>query len=107
MIVVEPLMPASDAMDVLFTLAAVNACAPVGLIPVMLTELVTDPVGPVVPCVLTVIGPELKRLAGPYCTLPVGAVAVIGMAEPPGGSVTVGVGPIGGWGEPKRVTLLA
>ena len=72
----------------------------------MLVELVADPLGPVVPRVLTVIGPEVKTIAGPYRASPVAAVAVIGTAEPPAGSVTVGAGPRGIGAPPKRLTLL-
>jgi ABC-type cobalamin transport system permease subunit len=64
----------------------------------MLVELVTDRVGPVVPWVLTVIGPDEKNLAGPTAALAVGALAVIGSTEPPAGRTTLGVGaPVAGW----------
>ena len=72
----------------------------------MSVEVVTDPPGPFVPWVLTLSGPELKTVAGPYCARPVVALAVIGTFEPPGGSVTVGVGPRVLAAAPKRLTLL-
>jgi hypothetical protein len=56
--------------------------------------------------VLTVNWPEVKNVAGPYVALPVGAVAVIPLAEPDAGSVTVGVGPRVLGGPPKRLMLL-
>jgi hypothetical protein len=105
-IVAERATPVSETLQVLATLAAVNTSWPDVLTFWMLVELVTDPLAPVVPRALTVIGPELKTIAGPYCALPVGAVAVTGTAEPPAGSVTVGAGPRGLAGPPKRLTLL-
>lgn len=87
------------------TLPAVNTSFPDVLTVWILVELVTDPPVPVVPCVLTPSGPEENWMAGPYCALPVGAVAVIGKAEPPGGSVTVGAGPRTLGGPPKSPTL--
>ncbi|MEO7518524.1 MAG: hypothetical protein ABIY58_07180 [Acidimicrobiales bacterium] len=104
-IVTEPVAPASEAVHVLDALVAVNTSWAEVLMLVMLVELVTDPVGPVVPWVLTVIGPELKKRAGPAEALPVAAVAVRGTADPPAGSVTVGVGPTGGWAIPNRLAL--
>ena len=44
-------------------------------------------------------------MAGPTTALPVGAVAVTGVVEPPAGSVTVGAGPRVFTGPPKRLTL--
>ncbi|MEO5680068.1 MAG: hypothetical protein ABIS47_10405 [Acidimicrobiales bacterium] len=106
MIVVVPLSaPVADDVQLLEALPAVKtSCADV-LMLVMLVELVTDPEGPVAPWVLTVSGPDEKNLAGPTRTLPVGSEAVIGMAEPPGGSVTTGLGPCVVAVPPKRLTL--
>jgi hypothetical protein len=72
----------------------------------MLVEVVTEPPVPVVPRVLTSNLPEEKMIAGPYCAVPEAAVAVIGLAEPLAGSVTVGAGPRTPGGPPKRLTLL-
>lgn len=58
-----------------------------------------------VPSVLTDTGPELKRVAGPKTTVSEASVAVSGVAEPPDGSVTDGLGPNAGWAPPKRVML--
>jgi len=99
-------------------------------------ELVTLPLGPVVPWVLTLRGPEggdvwlwvgslarfgywpLKILAGPYWAVaPSSSVAVIGDTEPVPGSVTSGADPAPGAlgscpqprymnGPPKRLTLV-
>ena len=44
--------------------------------------------------------------AGPYTASSEGSVAVTGVAEPPAGRVTVGAGPFGMNGPPKRLTLL-
>lgn len=107
-----------------------------GLRSVMSTELVTLPLGPVVPWVLTVIGPDggaaktcsgqmpPKITAGPYrAAAPSGSVAVIGVAEPDGGNETEGLSvlavagalpwrlicgsqPSLDWGPPKRPTLV-
>ena len=104
-IVVEPLTPASDAVQLLARLDAVNASLPDALTFAILVELVADPLGPVVPWVLTSIGPELKRVAGPVDALPDGAVAVIGPSEPPEGGVTIGVGFAGLHGMPNAVTV--
>jgi len=71
----------------------------------MFVALATDPVGPVVPWVTTSSGPEEKKVAGPLAAYPVGADAVTGAAEPPGGSVTEGAGPCVATGPPKRLTL--
>ena len=71
----------------------------------MSAVLVTDPPGPVVPCVVTVIGPELNTVAGPYTTLPVAAEALIGAAEPPDGNVTSGAGPRVLSGPENKLTL--
>lgn len=46
-----------------------------------------------VPCVLTLTCPELKSVAGPKTTPSEASDAVTGVAEPPAGNVTVGVGP--------------
>jgi len=91
-IVVEPVTPASEAVQVLATLAAVNTSAPLVLVVAMLVELVTDPPAPVVPWVLTVIAPEVKKMPGPYRASPVATEPVMGAAEPVGGSVTAGAG---------------
>jgi hypothetical protein len=74
--VVEPLTPDSDALQVLLTPSAISGPGPMppghasgvvvpGAVQVLFggarpicAELVTDPLGPVVPCVLTVMGPE-------------------------------------------------
>jgi len=71
LIVVEPLPAPSDAVQVLDTLVAVKTSWPLVFTDWMLAELVTDPLGPVVPWVLTVSWPELKKMAGPICTRPV------------------------------------
>jgi len=105
-IVVEPLTPAvSDAVQVLVTLLAVNTSAPEVLMVWMSVELVTDPPAGV-PWVLTVMGPEVKKMPGPYRASPEGTEAVTALAEPPGGNVTVGVGPRSAGGPPKRLILL-
>jgi len=70
-----------------------------------LTELVTD-LGLVVPSVLTVMAPDVKKMPGPYRASPVGTVAVIGVAEPVAGSVTVGAGPRSTAGLFKREILV-
>jgi hypothetical protein len=78
---------------------------PDGCVPLWIdVEDVTDPpLG--VPTVLTLTGPELKNVAGPNLAFSDGAMAVNGLANPPCGSVTTGVGPKGGWELPKIVTL--
>jgi hypothetical protein len=105
-IVVEPVTPLSVAVHVLSTFVAVNTSVCDVFTVSMLVELVTDPVGPGDPCVVTVIGPDVKNVAGPYFTEPVVADDVI-RAEPPGGSVTVGIGPISGCGVAKMIMLSA
>ena len=72
----------------------------------MVAELVTEPSAPVVPSVLTSIGPDVKIVAGPYFASPVAALSVTGVAEPPAGSVTVGVGPREAAGPPNRLMLV-
>jgi len=105
--VVNPVTPLSDAVQVLSREVAVNTSCWDVLMGARLAVLVTDPVGPVVPWVLTVVGPAVKSLAGPMTTFDVGDVAVIGTAEPPGGRLTMGVGPKGPCGPPKRVMFCA
>jgi hypothetical protein len=63
--VVEPLTPVSDAAQVLAIDSAVKTSEWEVLTVWMVAVVVTDPLGPVVPWVLTVIGPELKIVAGP------------------------------------------
>jgi hypothetical protein len=58
-----------------------------------------------VPWVLTVTGPELKKVAGPKATASVGSVPVIAVGEPVPGRVTCGVGPNGVWAPPNKVML--
>ena len=111
MTVVEPLTPDSSAVHVLEMLVAWSASF--GSVPtsVALAVLVTYPVGPVVPSVPTVTdaaertmgpgAPPGKRIRTVH-----GAVSVIGVAEPPGGSVTEAVGCTGGCGCPKKLMLL-
>jgi len=70
----------------------------------MLDELVTDPVGPIVPCVLTSSRPEEKIVAGPASARADAALAVWGLFEALDASVTVGVGPAGKHGMPKALT---
>ena len=106
MTVVLPLTPVSVAVQVLLMEAAVKTSCLDVLTFDTVAVLVTDPVGPVVPWVLTVIGPELKRIAGPTWTSAEGTLAVIGKAEPAGGSVTTGAGPLTPGGPPKSLTLL-
>jgi len=116
--VVVPLTPDSEAVQLLATLVEENTSAPEVFVPAMLLDVVTDPVAPVVPWVLSVIGPEVKKMPGPYRASPVGAEAVTGTAEPVGGSITVGAAAhptvlVGGFvhgrsagGPPKRPILL-
>ena len=89
---VEPVTPDSDAVQVLCTLAAVKVSTPEVLVFWMSEVDVTDPVGPVVPCVVTVIGPEVKKIPGPYLASAVATASVMGTAEPPAGSITRGRG---------------
>ncbi len=103
--VVEPDTQDWFAWHVLEMLEAVSASCVEVFTVMMFAELVTDPVGPGVPSVLTVIGPDEKNVAGPSFACPVDALSVKGTVDPPVGSVTVGVGPICGWGAPKRLTL--
>ncbi len=62
--VVEAVTPVADAVQVLVALVAVNGSDPDVLIPAMLVELVTDPLGPVVPWVLALSWLEEKSVAG-------------------------------------------
>jgi len=117
-IVVVPVTPVEDPVHELVTVAAVKTSAPEVLVVEMLVEVVTDPVGPGVPWVLTVIGPDVKMMPGPYRASPVAAEAVTGTTEPPAGSVTAGAAAhpmvfVGGFvhgrsagGPPKRPTLV-
>ena len=107
LIVVEPLVPDSDAVQVLDTLVAVNTSWPDVLTGPTVAVLVTEPVGPVVPWVLTVNGPVVNRKAGPRCARHWSAPAVTGVADPPRGRVTAGSGAPSGataGGPPKRLT---
>ncbi len=72
----------------------------------MLDELVTDPVCPGRPSVLTVIGPWFNpvQVHTPVAVLPGAALAVTGLKEPPGGSVTAGVGPSVGGSRPPETS---
>src|SRR5215210_6537286 len=103
--VVDPATPLSEAVHLLETPSAVMGPGPTPRGSPIEAELATEPVGPVVPWVLTVVGPEggasalgslagywpLKSLAGPYCaTAPSLSVAVMGVDEPPAGRVTDG-----------------
>ncbi len=115
-IVVEPLTPVPDAVHELATdvsglvpgglkLSSPNTSERDVLTSAMLVEVVTDPVGPRLPEVLTVIWPELKKVAGPTTALPDGSVAVCGLLDASAASVTVGAGPRMFGGPPKRPTL--
>lgn len=106
MIVVDPVTPLSDALQVPATFVAVKTSFPDLPTLLMLAELVTEPLGPMLPWVLTSSRSELKIVAGPYWAEADGAVAVMGAAEPPGGSVTLGAGPRLLNGPPKRLMLL-
>ena len=64
-IVVEPVVPDSDAVHVLEICVAVNTSWPEVLMGPRVAVVVTDPAGPVAPVVLRAIGPEVKRMAGP------------------------------------------
>jgi hypothetical protein len=103
--VVEPVTPLSLAVHVLDAAVAVNTSAPDVLMVVSMEELVTDPPAPVLPWVLTEIGPELKSVAGPIWTSPSSAVMVIGPPDPAGGRVTMGVGATTVAGGSNRYTL--
>src|SRR5215213_264632 len=65
----------SETMQLLDTASAVNTSLPVStgnwvdlLMLLTLAELITRPLGPVLPCVLTFRASEVKRVAGPYWT---------------------------------------
>jgi hypothetical protein len=95
-IVVEPLTPDAEAVQVLWSWLAVNTSFLEVLTLLIVAVLVTEPLGPMVPCVLTSIWPLVKIVAmppGPACTLPDAAVALCGLFEASGASVTTGVGP--------------
>jgi hypothetical protein len=78
----------SLAVQVLDTFDAVSTSCPVVFTVLTVAVLVTDPPGPVVPEVLTSMGPELNTLAGPTATDPVSAWPLVGE-----GSMATGVGP--------------
>jgi hypothetical protein len=103
--VVDPLTPLSDAVHVLEAELAVKTSCPDALMFWMLVELVTDPAGPSVPCVLTSIWSELKTVATAARTRPLVRLAVIGTADPVAGRVTEGSGPVTSGGPPKWLTL--
>jgi hypothetical protein len=93
--VVEPVTPLSLAVHVAITWSAEN-CPPLAVEMLLTVELlVTEPPAPVVPCVLTLTGPDSNSVAGPKKTLSDGSEPMIGVAEPLMGSVTRGVGPYG------------
>ena len=102
---VEPVTdPLEDVEHVLLRLVAVNCSLPELPTLASVAVAVTAPEGPVVPCVVTLMAPELKNVAGPALAIPDGAVAVIGVTEPPGGRVTVGIGPVTAGGPPNSET---
>lgn len=105
MTVVDPPTPTSEAVHVLEMADAVKTSDCEVFTVWMLAVVVTDPPGPVAPCVVTVIGPELNSVAGPYCTLPVSDDAVTGTAEPDAGNVTAGAGPRTLNGPPNKLTF--
>ena len=107
LIVVVPLAPASDAVQVLVATLAVKTSSPDVLMSPICDELETDAPGPVAPWVLTWSRPELKKVAGPCLTSPDGALALWGLFDASGARVTVGVGPSAGCGDPKRLIWAA
>jgi len=104
-IVVEPLAPLSDAVQVLARLLAVKLSWPDAPTFAMLAELVTDPVGPSVPEVLTSMRPEEKIVAGPASARADAALALWGLFEASDASVTDGVGAAGVHELPKASTV--
>jgi hypothetical protein len=100
--VVAPLTPDSDAMQLLATVSAVRISPPVSgceaalFTFVAVDELLTEPEGPRVPDVFTVIWSDVKRVATSATANPVEAMAVCGLFEAFGASVTTGVGPTSG-----------
>ena len=93
--VVEPVTPLSLAVQVAISWSAEN-WPPLAVVMLLIVAvLVTDPPAPRVPCVLTSTGPDSNKVAGPYTTTSEASWPVIGVAEPPAGSVTLGVGPYG------------
>jgi hypothetical protein len=68
-------------------------------------ELVTDPLGPVLPCVLTAMASELKKIAGPTTALAEVSDAVTALVEPLAGNTTDGAGPRVLAGPPNKLTL--
>jgi hypothetical protein len=103
-IVVEPLTPVSDAVQVLARLLAVRFSCVDALTFAMFAELVTDPVGPSVPDVLTPIAPEEKIVAGPESARADAALAFWGLFDPLDASVADGVGPVGVQPRPNAET---
>ena len=104
-IVVEPLTPLSDAVQVLLRLVAVNTSAPELFTFWMSVELAAEPPTSSDPSVFAVIGPEENIVAGPKTAAPVPTLAVWGLFEASAASVTLGVGAIGGWAPPKIVSF--
>jgi hypothetical protein len=94
-IVTEPLTPDWVAVQVLCMLVASKFSLPEALMFWMLVALVTEPLGPSEPDVVTMSEPELKTVAGPADALADAALAVCGLLEALDASVTVGVGPGG------------
>jgi len=92
--VVAPLTPVSDAVQVLAALAAVNGAPLATSMSEMVALAVAVPVGPVVPWVLTWIWPEVNNDAVPPATSTFadGAEALI-VGAPTDGRVTTGAGP--------------
>jgi len=104
--VVEPLTPVADALQLLATRLAVNGSCPDVLTFWTAAELVTEPAGPIDPCVLTSSCPELNTVAGPYTALPDNADAVAGLFEAFGASVTAGAGPRAVAAPPNKLTFV-
>jgi len=89
--------PNRDAVQVLEMAEAVKFSCVEVLVVAMFTELVTDPLGPVVPWVLTTSCPEEKKMAGPtWPTVP--SASVWDTLPPAGGSTTDGLEEIAGVG---------
>jgi hypothetical protein len=103
--VTEPVTPDAVAVQVLDALDAVNGSCVDVLIESILVEEVSEPVGPVEARASTVIGPELKNLAGPTTALPEGALALCGLLDPLETRVTVGEGPRVFTGPPNKLTF--
>jgi hypothetical protein len=105
LIVVEPLTPASDAVQVLDAEVAVKTSWPERLMFWMVAVLVTDPPAPSVPWVFTWMAPLLQMMAGPYWTMASATLAICGLLDASGASVTIGAGPRTPGGPPNRLTL--